>query len=362
MSAATSAAFDAVVAGAGPAGAVAAHVLARAGKRVLLTGAPPDAAHKIGEALPAAALRLLRELELPVPREGGPHTPIRGNLVCWGSDDLQASDFLLDPDGPGWRLDRRRFEGDLRDAAIEAGAIFRPSQVAGIERRASLWNVQLSDGACVEARWLIDATGRRAAIARKLGARRSRDARLVAIYALAEPSPQFDLDRTLVEAVCGGWWYAARLPNGAALAAFHLHPRDAIKVIGQSGGWSAALANTLHLAPRLASAKFHAPRRAVEACGARLDRFFGDGWIACGDAALSFDPVSSQGLFSAIHGGMTAARAVVGALQDDTSQSRAYSDRLETIRRIYLARWRTLYRNEWRWREAPFWSEHAAGP
>lgn len=46
------------------------------------------------------------------------------------------------------------------------------------------------------------------------------------------------------------------------------------------------------------------------ASGAWLDPVCGEGWIACGDAALAFDPLSSQGLLGALASGVAAARAI----------------------------------------------------
>jgi flavin-dependent dehydrogenase len=342
--------WDVVIAGAGPAGAVAAHVLAQAGKRVLMADIPFAGTHKIGEALPAAAGRLLRDLDLPLP--SAPHTPIGGNLSSWGSPDLQASDAMRDPDGPGWRLDRLRFDADLLSAARSSGAAHHAAHITTATRHDALWKIELDNSTQIEACWLIDATGRRAAIVRRHGAKRSRDARLVAIYALGQPSEGLELNRTLVETVPNGWWYAARLPSGAAIVGFHLHPRDAVKLLAQPNGWRDALARTRHLSRLLDGVAFDTPLRPVEACGARLDRFSGDGWIACGDAALSFDPVSSQGIFSALHGGMRAARAL---LEDDTA---AYTESLEAIRQTYLSRWRSLCRSERQWPDSPFWASY----
>src|ERR1700722_4153212 len=120
--------WDIVVAGAGPAGAVAAARLARAGRRVLLADRP-DAGCKIGEALPGTALRLLRALDLPAPEPQGPHAPIAGTLSAWGSPDFIGADSLRDPYGAPWRLDRRRFDADLREAARDAGATARPARL-----------------------------------------------------------------------------------------------------------------------------------------------------------------------------------------------------------------------------------------
>lgn len=347
--------WDAIVAGAGPAGAVAAHVIARGGRKVLLVDEVDPGTPKIGEALPGAALRLLRALGLPVPDRDGPHTPIGGNFSSWGSGDLVATDFVRDPAGPGWRLDRLRFDADLRAAAIRSGAVDRLALVANAERRGSHWYVEFKDRTFEAARWIIDASGRRAAIARRLGAKRQRDAQLVALYAMSERSG-FQLNRTIIEAVPRGWWYAARLPSGAVLAGFHTSHRHAMALLADPCGWSRALAETQHLSAALSGIRFESFLRPLDASGASLNRYGGDGWIACGDAALSFDPISGQGIFSALYSGMTAAHAVEDALNGSNERFDEYSRRLEQVRRIYVARVRAVYRSEFRWKEGPFWS------
>jgi flavin-dependent dehydrogenase len=348
--------WDAIVAGGGPAGAVAAIVLARSGRRVLLADAVDASTPKVGEALPGAAVQLLRSSDLPVPREGGPHTPIGGNLFCWNSDELVAIDFIRSPYGSGWRLDRARFDADLREAAIRDGATYRSERIAGVERTDTSWNIRLRNGATEKARWIIDATGRRAAIARRLGARRLRDAQLVALYAIGGYAARFPLSRTVIEATQRGWWYSARLPSDVVLAGFHTLQRDAVHLLSNPGIWRDALAQTRHLGEMLAGTQFEHPPQSLEACGARLDRCTGDGWIACGDAALSFDPISGQGIFSALYGGLTAARAIDEALNGSDTKLREYSKWLNDIRRIYVARCRAVYCGERRWMSEPFWT------
>jgi flavin-dependent dehydrogenase len=348
--------WDAVIAGAGPAGSVCAHVLARNGRRVLLVDAIRRSEHKVGEALPGAALRLLRSLDLPLPGAQGPHTPIGGNLSCWNSEELIASDFLGDPDGPGWRLDRPRFDADLRDCASGSGAVFQTGRVTDLARRNGMWQIGFDNGQTAEARWVIDATGRSSALARRLGAKRKRDVALSALYATGEPQEKMRFNRTMVEAVCGGWWYAGLLPSGAPIAGFHLLSSDASQVMATPSLWRQALAATRYIADALTGSIFNLPLHAWDASGGRLDRFTGDGWIACGDAALSFDPISSQGIFSALHSGMASGMAVAAALDGDTAATGLYSARLEKIRRTYLLRCRSIYRRESRWPADPFWA------
>src|ERR1700683_5170843 len=92
--------------------------------------------------------------------------------------------------------------------------------------------------------------------------------------------------------------------------------------------------------------------------------FYGEGWIACGDAAMSFDPISGQGIFAALHSGSAAAHAVHAALDGERVLLSAYARRLEEVWSIYRARRETLYASEQRWPARPFWSRrqqaHAA--
>ena len=155
-----------------------------------------------------------------------------------------------------------------------------------------------------------------------------RDARLIALYATSASGGGFRLNRTVIEAVPRGWWYAARLPSGEAVAGFHTHHRDASALLANGDGWRSALADTRHVGPMLADAVFAHPPQALEACGSWLDRSSGDRWIACGDAALAFDPLSGQGIFSALYGGMTAGQAVHEALDGRSARLDAYSRRL----------------------------------
>ncbi len=110
------------------------------------------------------------------------------------------------------------------------------------------------------------------------------------------------------------------------------------------------------LAGLFGSATFEGPLMSFDACGARLDPVCGDGWIACGDAALSFDPVAGQGILQALHSGIGAARAVHAALDGDPAELARYRTRLDQIRRVYVDRRRAAYRDEARWPDAPFWA------
>lgn len=348
---------DVAIVGGGPAGAIAAYVLVRAGRRVLLIDAPHPHPRKIGESLPAIAGHLLRKLGLAELLSG--HRPSYGNVSSWAGEELVATDFILDPHGLGVHLDRARFDRDLRAAA---GAELVLARVRQTSRGPSGWTLLLDDGRTLSAACVIDATGRRATIARREGARRVRDDTLVALYRWGTATGDgATLDeRTLVEARPEGWWYTAPLPNDARVLSFQTDVDLARALRRGDVGIGRALAATAHVGRALHGLVFDERFHVAEAGGARLDAFVGRGWVAVGDAALSFDPLAAQGIFNALYTGMKAGEAVDAALRGDPAGLSAYTRRLEEIRAAYLERRASVYDLEARWSEEPFWIRRQA--
>jgi flavin-dependent dehydrogenase len=358
------ASVDVLVAGAGPAGATAAYVLSRAGRSVALADPRLDRAEaplKPGDALPGAATRVLRAAGLPLPSASGRHRPIGGNASAWGHEELRHRDFLADLDGSGWRLDRRVFEADLVAAAAVAGARLSGRAVRHALPAGAGWCVHFHRGGAIDARWIIDATGRSARIARALGARRTRDEELVAVVGHGRPDPSFHFGRTLVETAPLGWWYAALLPDGGPTYMLHTRRQDAVRLFTCPADWRAALADTRHASTAFPGAVIDARLRGFDASGGWLERVWGAGWAACGDAALSFEPAAAQGLFGALAGGLDVGRAVDRALEDDMAPLQAYGAGLQEVRGVYRRRLLAHYAEEWRWPASPFWRERRAG-
>ncbi len=346
--------YDVLVAGAGPAGAVAAYVLARAGRRVLMVDDDDSSGPKVGESLPGAARPLLRDLGLDEAVGGNVHLHCNGNAFAWGTDELESTDSIRDPHGVGWHLDRRRFDADLRRAARRAGATLRRARLGAVHRRDVGWNVEISDGQTLEVKWLIDATGRAAVVSRGAGASRIRDDTLIA-FSCHTRSGAGDTDtRTIVEAIPGGWWYTARVPCGR-MTVLHADA-DRAAELRQIDGWLAALNRTRHVRRFVGCGDLRADLAVHDAGGARMDRFGGDGWIAVGDAALAFDPLSSQGILTALHTGMLAGRCIDDELAGHAGTLASYCSRLESIRAAYLRHRAQIYRSEGRWPDAPFWA------
>ncbi|MGW7312892.1 tryptophan 7-halogenase [Streptomyces sp. NPDC054854] len=366
--AATASAYDVVVAGGGPAGAAAALALRRAGRTVLLadaaTGPPP-----VGEALPAAARVLLHDLAAQDVLDERHHLPCYANLSAWGSDDLAAQDSIHDPHGHGWHLDRPRFDRELRERVRHLGSDVAERTTARPAGRCrdGTWTVELrgpGERRTVHCRWLVDATGRRAGLATAAGACRVVHDRLVALCLTLPPSIVAAPDAsTLVEAAPDGWWYTAPLPTGHRLLARYT---DADLPGPRSGDTSLRtdVARTRHTGARVSAHPWPAVAvRRAPAHTVRLDAVHGDGWVAAGDAAAAFDPLSSQGILTALYTGMRAGQAVHDHLGGDRTALTHYATELDAITAVHLRNRRTFYGLEHRWPRHAFWRRrHTAAP
>jgi flavin-dependent dehydrogenase len=349
--------FDVLVAGGGPAGSAAAIALAQAGRRVVLADAPVADRDrlKVGESLPPAARPLLMDLGLLETVESGGHLRSCATSAAWGSTRLVANDFVFDPNGHGWHLDRQRFDRSLRVVAAGAGVDVRVGATASVcGRWVRGWRVGLGDRGEVHARALVDATGRRAALARAIGARRERSDRLVGVFGSAPARPG-DVDaRTLVEAMPDGWWYTALVPGRRRVAVLlsdaDLVPPD----VRTPAGFLSALGCTDHIGPLLADGAIEP--RTEPAHGSRLRPPGGDGWVAVGDAALAFDPLSSQGMTTALYTGLAGARAIDAHLGGHPQALDDYAARIAAIGAAYEQNRLHAYAAEWRWPERPFWA------
>lgn len=344
--------WDVIIAGAGPAGLVSATVLARSGRRVLLLDPQAPGRHKVGESVPGAMARLLAKLGLPgLEGPGSPHRRIGGIASLW-SGELRTEDHLTKPEGGGWRLDRGVFEKELSEFAALAGTIRTPARVARINRRGEAWQIETEAGDLLDAGFLIDATGRNAAIARRQGARQIHGPPLVAIWSIGRATRDVVSNRTFIESTADGWWYAAYLPDRRPLAISHTSPALATELRDHPKQWLERLRKTDHIASHIdADAFYRTALKSNDARSSHLDQPCGPGWAACGDAALSFDPLSSQGIFNAMASADMIATAIV-----DGASTEAYGKNLEEIRSIYHKRRSLLYDSANRHFGSPFWA------
>lgn len=393
------------IVGGGPAGSSAALTLARAGVPTALVDRHVSTLFRPGEALPPAAARALGGLGR-TDLQRGRHLPAYGVRACWGSPELASQDFIFSPYGAGWHLDRRQFDEDGLSCASDAGVCIlrtsHPIQIAWNARnvtvtvrddRGRTTATTVSSTTTVTADYAIDASGRAAVVAGSRAIRRVRHDRLVAVSQILIPRTPIPSDRddatTTIEAAPNGWWYTCRIPGDRRVLSYltdaDLLPRsiktdpaidpstdpptdsfaDPVTGVGTTpASLQDRLGETEHIARlcHLSSWQADGPVRVCRAESSRLREVAGTRWLAVGDAACAFDPLSSTGLLSAV---VSARRGAVAALRwlcRDRSAVEAYAESSAMAWRQYLRERDEQYAYESRWASHPFWVRrgHAA--
>jgi flavin-dependent dehydrogenase len=93
---------------------------------------------------------------------------------------------------------------------------------------------------------------------------------------------------------------------------------------------------------------------------ALLEPCVGPAWIAAGDAALSFDPLSSQGLLNALFTGLASAETADRHLNGFRDAFDEYMQTIDGICKAYLSHLKSWYQTETRWPNSAFWRRRNA--
>ena len=345
-----------VVLGGGPAGAATALELARRGRDVVLLEATRFDGPRFGETLPPEANPLLRRLGVWDAFLGSRPLPSPGTVSAWGSSRPAETDFVANPHGGGWHVDRNRFDGVLCAAAADAGADLRAGVRAlrcarGPDRT---WTIATSDPAGpVRARFVVDATGRNGLRLEPRDGRTVDDALIALFLRFAHDGAARSPDaRTLVESSADGWWYTAPLPSGESVAAFTVDPR---LYVTHGVGLAEQLARAPLTCARVGRARLVASH-AVHVSSSLRRAPAEAGWAAVGDAAAAYDPLSGFGIVK----GLRDALALADALDADACPDYAAEQRRRF--EAYARQRRAYYAHERRWADRPFWRGRGLRP
>jgi flavin-dependent dehydrogenase len=92
-----------------------------------------------------------------------------------------------------------------------------------------------------------------------------------------------------------------------------------------------------------------------------LSTVAGTNWLTVGDAALSFDPLSSAGIAKGLRWGIGAAAVIRRQLDGERGVCTIYQREVYTAFNDYLRTQATDYRMEARWPQSTFWRRRHIG-
>jgi flavin-dependent dehydrogenase len=141
----------------------------------------------------------------------------------------------------------------------------------------------------------------------------------------------------------------------------------AARLAASRQGFDQLLDDSTHIAPLL-KAKGYRPCgtiRGAPANSQRLRDFCGDAWLAVGDAAQAYDPLSSQGIDKALRTASHAGHMIHYALTDrpqgtaglgsGNAYIRQYDVQQRQLWQTYLSQRDFYYGIQRRWSDRPFW-------
>jgi flavin-dependent dehydrogenase len=350
--------LEVAVVGGGPAGCLTAILLARRGCRVAIFDKSRPDAICIGETLPPQASRLLCDVGLFDRFRNQGHRASPGIVSAWGNPEPRVTDFIFSPGGDGWHLDRRKFNALFREAAVEAGASFFPNTSVRACIRfssASDWTIRTGDGGEFKCDVLVDASGRHPPRNFPYRARTVYD-HLIAIAGITDVADSRTVsDYTLIESVEEGWFYSACLPCGKYILTF-MTDAD-LYAVGRARS-TTYLNEQLHNAPLTNSRISHFPpaTASLSAATVRRTSVVQSNWMAVGDAARSYDPLSGLGLLNSMKSAIEATPVILDMLTGQTAAAVRYE---AGNRRSFCKYWQmyaSYYSLERRWLDSPFWA------
>lgn len=360
--------WDAIILGAGPAGLALAARLAP--KKVLLLERQPQAATgiRIGESLPGGASVLLQRLGLWAEFQAGNHLERGATLSIWDTEQPVWRDSLRDPAGPGWIIDRRQFEQMLLNAALDRGAhIHYGCEDFQLTRRSDAgndddWLLHIAaDQITHRSPVIVDASGRSARLARRLGLTHTRQDSQVCLHSFLTSPPHDEDTTTRLLADRNGWWYCVRVPNGQRVLAYHTYAKHPERlrlqhpeVLLEQAQQHPLLAEVLH---RTQPADVHCRAAGTAMLDINNLHTAGPGFLAIGDAAITFDPISSQGLFHALASAESAATAITTNCGHNTNALNKFQHELHAISTHYRNKLQLTYQGPKRFANETFWRE-----
>jgi flavin-dependent dehydrogenase len=314
---------DVAIIGGGPAGAVAAILLARAGRRVVLCEKETFPRFKIGESLLPHSLELFHRLGIrdeldrhAFPKYGGEIATGCGRRVkrFYFESALQLSHRSA------YQVERAWFDKMLLDRAAASGVEVRqPCAVSGVEFDRAGVTLRTASGE-IRASHLLDCSGRNAVVGSHFDLKRRYDhLQKFSVFAHFEGVQRDEgRDATLTRLVHAkkSWFWLIPIDGRRTSVGVVMDIADfRASGLTPQAALENAVASTPLLRSRMAGARRITDVYAIGDYSYRNTRLHGPRWLLAGDAAGFIDPIFSTGVFLALHSGEKAAAVLDFALR-----------------------------------------------
>ena len=352
--------------GAGPAGSSCAIALLQAGfTDVNLIDPEIQPAFHIGESVPPDINPLLRELGLYGEFLQDGHEISHGSCSYWGSNRKGFNDSILSPYGNGWHLNRKRFNHLLLERVKTLGGrVLHSHKFVGAQQINDQWSLKLQgrdgDSRTILSDFVVDASGFRSVFALSQGIVKVEDAPLICLALRFKGKGRLNISRqTHLESVENGWWYTTKIPGEQLLVGLYTSS-EVVKSskLNSLPNWISLLQESAqtrkwiqHLEPidhRLLG---------FGASSFCLDKMVGDSWAAIGDAASTYDPITSNGIMKSLTHGIKMGQIIKSHFNEGSLTLLNFEKEVIAQHEHYREMRRNFYELEQRWPQSAFWKE-----
>ena len=289
--------YDVAVIGAGPAGATAAHDLARAGARVAIVDGSHPREKSCGGGVTARAIELLDD-------EAGLLEGCAVRSVTFEADGNRAEVTIPSADALTV-FPRAAFDAALLARAVTAGADHVRSRARAIDRSEGCWTV-VSKSAALRARWLFGADGPSGIVRKRVFRPFGREQLSIAAGSFVDGVDTTEVVVRFVDHPRGYLWSFPRADHLAVGACAQATETSTEALHGVTDRWLKTYAPAAGRPRR----RYAWPIPSLSARDLDREQPAGPSWMLLGDAAGLVDPITREGIFFAMRSGQLAARAL----------------------------------------------------
>ena len=356
---------DVLIIGAGPGGAsMALSLLNYSNYSVALVEQTDFNQTRVGEHVSASIFDLISYLKINKSDfEDQSFIAVHATKTYWGSKQPNITNSIFTTDEATFQLDREKFDLKLIEVASDRGATIYPrskcTQYKQLEDKTWEVNVnhQTQGQFTISANYLVDASGRTGNVCRQVGVPSKKYDSLMGVGLFLERDKNTSGFEQTIETTQWGWWYTACLPANKVIATFFTDADIISKnKLHRIENWSKHLQSSHYIKELLSGSRSSTKELWVRNAQTQIsDTTNLDRFLAIGDAAVSFDPLSSMGIGFSISSAFHAAKHIENELgQKRFTKAIFQQDIIRTFDQ-YLHLRKRYYQEEKRWANSTFW-------
>jgi len=353
---------EVIIAGGGIAGLTLSLLLEKKGiDHVVISRKGKANSFALAETLPPSALPLLGKLGLLELFESTAIQKTYGYHSLWGSNAVTDHNFYFhNPFKHGLKINKAAIISHLehqqkRHIKYYEKSFAVVSDINGV-------TTAFDDGALtksIKAKLIVDATGRNRAVLGHLNIPATNYDALMAFSCHVPRVKHSALTHNVyIETFEEGWGIVSALSETENVMTLFTTKKNPVQPqLKDYENWATLLSGTTYLKDFLTESK-DIKVKGSKANSSKAVALAGDNWLAVGDAAISFDPLSSHGITNALYTAHLAATTIEKHIkQGDHTALKAYDKLLAAIFEQYLQTKGQLYNNEKRWPVSSFWND-----